>query len=215
LSTFFWTKTAPQYACEKFSTSKEDGVRFEAVFSARSQYTKSIHREVEEWVGANIARWKVEKPNWFKIELIPDDVLPRDVLEAEGGATRRRSNVSLREITGLAPSNNNEQQLALVHRNETSRTTRENKKIMEAWKKVAEVVYETRSNNCKRNIIHLRRLFSENEELMKPLLERCPNFILILCYILEDKFGFRVRKVDWTLKMTDWGEKESKRVGCR
>jgi len=146
--------------------------------------------------------------------LIPDDFLPRDVFEAEGGTKRKRSIVSLREIVGLTPVNNNEQQLALIHRNETSRTYRENKKIKEAWKKVAEAVYETRSNNYKSNIIDVRRIFAENKELMKPLLVRCPNFILILCYILEDKFGFRVRNIDWTLEMTDWGEEEIKRVGC-
>jgi len=32
--------------------------------------------------------------------LIPDEFLPKDVLEAEGGAKRRRSSVSLREIVG-------------------------------------------------------------------------------------------------------------------
>ena len=42
---------------------------------------------------------------------------------------------------------------------------------------------------------------------------QCPNFILILCFILEDKFGFRVRKVDWTLLMVEWTEQDCKRVG--
>ena len=34
-------------------------------------------------------------------EIIPDELLPKDVLKAEGGAKRRRSSVSLREIIGL------------------------------------------------------------------------------------------------------------------
>ena len=71
------------------------------MFTNRLQYTKSIHRDVKEWVGANIARWELERPSWFKIEKIPDDLLSRDVLEAEGGAKRKRSIVSLREIVGL------------------------------------------------------------------------------------------------------------------
>ena len=43
-------------------------------------------------------RWKREKEEWFAIEKIPDDVLPTEVLEAEGGARRRRSSVSLKEL---------------------------------------------------------------------------------------------------------------------
>jgi len=101
LNTFFGTKTAPQYICELFLTSKEDHQRFRAVFKKRIQYTKSIHGEVKDWVAANIDKWKRRNPNWFKIEMIPDEFLPKDVLEAEGGAKRRRSSVSLREMVGL------------------------------------------------------------------------------------------------------------------
>jgi len=45
----------------------------------------------------------VDNPDWFKIELIPDEFLPQAVLEAEGGTNRkrRRSSVSLREMVGL------------------------------------------------------------------------------------------------------------------
>ena len=101
LNTFFGTKTAPQYTCELYITSKDDFQRFDAVFSNRIQYTKSIHGEVKEWVAENIDQWRRDQPNWFKIEMIPDEFLPKDVLEAEGGAKRRRSSVSLREIVGL------------------------------------------------------------------------------------------------------------------
>jgi len=90
LPTFFWTKSAPQYTCELFSKSKEDWTKFRAVFENRTSYAKNIHREVKEWVANNINRWKEEKQDWFKIEMIPDDLLSRDVLEAVGGAKRRR-----------------------------------------------------------------------------------------------------------------------------
>jgi len=68
-----------------------------------NRYTKSIEAEVKEWVAHNIDRWKEENPEWFKIDLIPDEFLPQAVLEAEGGANRkrRRSSVSLREIVGF------------------------------------------------------------------------------------------------------------------
>ena len=101
LNTFFGTKTASQYLCELYLTSKDDHQRFRAVFKHRIKYTTSIHEEVIEWVGENIDEWKREKPDWFNIDKIPDGFLPKDVLEAEGGAKRRRSSVSLREIVGL------------------------------------------------------------------------------------------------------------------
>jgi len=44
----------------------------------------------------NIDRWKLEKPEWFKIDMIPDEFLPQTVLEVEGGAKRERK--SLKEI---------------------------------------------------------------------------------------------------------------------
>jgi len=101
LSTFFGTKTASKYTCELFMTSKNDDQKFRAVFKNRIEYTESIHGEVKEWVAENIDQWRSDQPDWFKIAMIPDELLPKDVLEAEGGARRRRSSVSLREIVGL------------------------------------------------------------------------------------------------------------------
>ena len=71
------------------------------MFKNRIEYSKSIHGEVKEWVAENIDKWKRERPDWFKIAMIPDELLPKDVFEAEGGAKRRRSSVSLREMVGL------------------------------------------------------------------------------------------------------------------
>jgi len=102
LNTFFGTTTGPQYACELFLTSSEDNIKFKTAFRKRLQSTKSIEADVKEWVANNIDRWKVDKPDWLKIEFIPNDTLPQAVLEAEGGAAkRRRSSVSLREMVGL------------------------------------------------------------------------------------------------------------------
>ena len=114
LNTFFGTMTAPQYACELFlSASSEDIIKFKVAFRKNLRFTKSIEAEAKEWVANNIDQWKVDKPDWFKIELIPDEFLPQAVLEAEGGAAkRRRSSVSLREIVGIAP---------VVNKNDSSR----------------------------------------------------------------------------------------------
>ena len=103
LNTFFGTKTAPQYTCELYLTGKEDFQKFDAIFTNRIQYTKNIHEEVKEWVAENLGEWRRERPDWFNIEMIPDELLPKDVFESVGGANRRRrrSSVSLREIIGL------------------------------------------------------------------------------------------------------------------
>ena len=102
-NTFFGTMTEPQYTCEVFLKSKDDATKFDHAFEVQLQYTKSIEAEVKEWVANNIDRWKEEKPDWFKIDFIPDEFLPQAVIEAEGGANRkqRRSSVSLREMVGF------------------------------------------------------------------------------------------------------------------
>ena len=91
VNTFFDTKMAPQYTVELYRTSEEEYNKFDAAFSNRSSYTKDIHGEVADWVRRNISRWRADKPEWFKIEMIPDDLLPDNVLEEEGGTRRRRS----------------------------------------------------------------------------------------------------------------------------
>jgi len=101
LNTFFGTKTAPQYTCELYLTSQDDFQKFDAIFGNRIEYTKSIHGEVKVWVAENIDQWRRNQPDWFNIEMITDEYLPKDIFEAEGGAKRRRSSMSLRETVGL------------------------------------------------------------------------------------------------------------------
>jgi len=101
LNTFFGTKTAPQYTCELFMNATDDAMRWDAFVTNNIDYTKAIHPQAKEWVAANIGRWKREKPTWFNVEKIPDEFLPAEVFAAEGGAMRRRSSVSIREVVGL------------------------------------------------------------------------------------------------------------------
>jgi len=106
LNTFFGKKTGPQYSVELFETGNEDYLKRDAIFTVREDYTKSIHNEVREWVASNIARWKEDKPDFFKIEMILDTLLPPAVVEAEGGANRKRSIVSVREMIGFSEEPN-------------------------------------------------------------------------------------------------------------
>ena len=115
LNSFIGTLTAPQYTCQLFQESETDPARFDAVFDNRISYIESIH--VKEWVKNNIDRWQEEAPSWFKIEKIPDEFLPVEVLVAEGGANRTRSTVSLREIVKIPtvePANQDGQERAIA-----------------------------------------------------------------------------------------------------
>ena len=52
----------------------------------------------------------------------------------------------------------------------------------------------------------MKRIFIENEELVADLVKAFPG-------ILEDRLGLRVKRVNWTSDIADWGEEEAKRVG--
>ena len=69
LPTFFDKKTAPQYACELFKSSKDDSAKFNAVFTNRLSYTKEVHADVKEWVSQNIDRWEntSKYKHWWRI----------------------------------------------------------------------------------------------------------------------------------------------------
>ena len=56
------------------------------------------------------------------------------------------------------------------------------------------------------NVAHVHSVFEEEKELLSPLVGRCPGFVTILSFILENKFH-RVRQVDKKLNLMDWGAK--------
>jgi len=142
IHTFFSTETAAQYTVGLFKNATDDMMRFDAAFTNRKSFTKAIHGEIKEWVRLNIDRWRLEEQDWFKVALIYDEFLPIEVYEAEGGARRRRSSMSFREVVGLAaaPAEDN---------NNTQLVTTDNTQIInqnnEEWKRVAEELYATRS----------------------------------------------------------------------
>ena len=115
------------------------------VLDNRLSYTESFHKEIKEWVENNIARWQREKPDWFKIELVPDEFLPVAMSrEAVGGARRRSSSVrvSIREIMGV-------REQRTIPRAASTDNSRQAK---EAWKKLAEEIYELRGNDYETNL---------------------------------------------------------------
>jgi len=210
IHTFFSKETAAQYTVGLYKNATDDMMRFDAAFSNRKSFTKLIHGEIKEWVRLNIDRWRLEEQDWFKVALIHDEFLPIEVYEAEGGARRRRNSMSLREVVGLAAApaeENNNTQLV------TTGNTQMFNQINEEWKRVAEELYATRSSNHKSNFIHINRIFDENPDMLAGLTSRCPKFNVILSFLLEDRFGLSVKKVDWTKRLADWDEEDLQRVG--
>jgi len=105
VGTFFGTKTAPQYTVELFRNSEDDASKFDAAFDNRRSYIVECEDEVKEWLRENIARFNLEQPEWWKIEMVGDEFLPQFAIEAEGGLRRRRNSVqSVREILGIKAS---------------------------------------------------------------------------------------------------------------
>jgi len=173
--------------------------------------------QVKEWLANNIGRWTASRPDWYKLELVPDEFLPTDIIEAEGGANRRRSSVSVREIVSLfvPDSQQLQQQQQLPVLKLSLKESEEEKEAREAWVAIATEIYDVRSNNYKSNSLHIKRIFNkpENKMLVIPLLALCPLVGIILSFILEDRFGLRVQKVQWTTDMKEWSIEDCRRVG--
>ena len=116
--------------------------------------------------------------------------------------------MSIRELVVITPTGD-ERVTVKTHR-DTSRTTRQSK---EAWKKLAEEIYELRSKVYEENVSSVMQKFSENGELIQPLIERCPAFETILAHILLNTLGLRAQEIDFTSEMVDWEEESCRRVG--
>jgi len=85
---------------------------------------------------------------------------------------------------------------------------------LDTWQEIAEYVYKNRSNNHKANFNLVKRTLDANEDLFLPLAARCPNFRIVLSYILEDRFGFLVEKVNKDSDMKYWGGEDCRRIVC-
>ena len=81
MHTFFDKRTAKQYVCTVFKESQEDYQKYDIIFTNRIKYSAAVHEEVRVWVENNISRWQAGAGrDWFKIDKIPNDFLPAEVL---------------------------------------------------------------------------------------------------------------------------------------
>ena len=75
--------TGKQYTVHRFRQEQSDELKFE-IFRRTRAHWRAIEGEVREWVKERYPVWKLESPAWFTplaISEIPDDILPKDVLE--------------------------------------------------------------------------------------------------------------------------------------
>ena len=79
VGTFFGTKTAPQYTVELFRTSTTDKAKFRACFKNTRSYIAECEDEVRGWLRENYELLVGEE--WFRVELVPDDLLPKQMLD--------------------------------------------------------------------------------------------------------------------------------------
>ncbi|GMI26201.1 hypothetical protein TeGR_g13326 [Tetraparma gracilis] len=100
-----WT-SGRQVVHDYFNKGKDDRAKF-SIFSMNLLLWESdIGDEVKAWTAENWARWKEEKPAWFKPEKVPDRFIPAGDLEQLGFNRKRRGSAvgsvreSFREVGG-------------------------------------------------------------------------------------------------------------------
>ena len=104
-SSFWSTETSVQYAHALFHDNEDDEHRM-AIFDFHQCKWEPSKDEVRAFTLANWARWKEEKPAWFKPELVPDRFIPAEELQQLGFNRERRGSAagsvreSFREVEG-------------------------------------------------------------------------------------------------------------------
>jgi len=91
VGTFFGMQTAPEYTKELWKRGGNDASKFDAAFDNRRSYINGIEDEVREWVAGGIAGWRANGEDWFNVEKIGDEFLPKELVEILGGGRRRNS----------------------------------------------------------------------------------------------------------------------------
>jgi len=134
--------------------------------------------------------------------MIDDAFLPKSVYTAAGGASRRRSSTGVRTVKSsvdIAAAAQREKRLteqAIAVPLKLSQAAALFQLKINLWRRVAEHVYEIRSNNYKSNYNHVKRIFEEveNKKLVAPLMLRCPGFMIILSYVASEQASERASK---------------------
>jgi hypothetical protein len=103
-----WSGTSGrQCAQDYFLKGDSDEGKFDIFRRNLLLWENEIGGEVKAWTAENWARWKDEKPEWFKVERVPDQFIPAAELEQLGFNRKRRGSAagsvreSFRERAGV------------------------------------------------------------------------------------------------------------------
>ena len=81
------------------------------------------------------------------------------------------------------------------------------------WAVFANEAYQLKTNKYDSNLSSIKDVFAEHEELLAPLLTRCPMFSCVISEMFVNKLRFSAKEVDYRLKTEDWGVEECRKVG--
>ena len=101
--TFSSTESGRENAKSYFLKNSEDTARV-VLFTTGIDLWRDIAPDVKAWTLSSWSRWESEKPEWFTAafkESVPDDMMPKEVLEElnkKAGGTRRRSSADFGEL---------------------------------------------------------------------------------------------------------------------
>jgi hypothetical protein len=88
-----WT-SGRQCVHDYFIKGDDDEAKFNIFKRNLLLWESDIGEEVKAWTGENWARWKEEKPAWFKPEMVPDQFVPAEELEQLGFNRKRRGSAA-------------------------------------------------------------------------------------------------------------------------
>jgi hypothetical protein len=77
-----------------FYKGKDDEAKFNIFRRNLLLWESDIGEEVKAWTAENWARWKEEKPAWFKPERVPDQFIPAAELQQLGYNRARRGSAA-------------------------------------------------------------------------------------------------------------------------
>jgi hypothetical protein len=97
--TLWSSTTGRECTLDYFLTGKDDEAKFGIFGCNLLLWEGDIGGEVKAWTAENWARWKEERPAWFKPEIVPDRFVPAAELEQLGFNRKRRGSAvgSVRE----------------------------------------------------------------------------------------------------------------------
>ena len=123
-------------------------------------------------------------------------------LKRDEGVTRLKPNVKRASVEDDTDDDGNDNNDNNINNNNNDNNNNNNNNINN--------INNINNNN---NFVHIKQVFANNDTLVAPILTLCPEFMVILCFILKDSIAFRIKKVSWKSSMKNWKSDECRHVG--